>query len=86
MDNYITQCLGMPDVKPDFYILDKSKYDSLVLTSDGIHDILKMSEIGYIVHSGESLEEIANNLIDASMSSLPIKSIVDGDKRRKKRI
>ena len=74
-NNLVSQCLGRGEVKPSFYLVYPSRYDKLILCSDGIHDILKLEEIGYIASSGKSEQEIADKLIDAALTDEPIENL-----------
>ncbi len=66
MRNIITKALGIaPDV--DFYEWGLEKGDTLLLSSDGLHDYIDEGRIAEIVSQGKSAEEIAKGLIDEAL-------------------
>ena len=64
--NHITNCLGAnDDFSLNYYVLDNSQYDTLILVSDGVSDCLSDSQIMAITAQTPK-EEIANALVMAA--------------------
>ena len=65
MRNIITKALGI-DFGVDFYEWELEKGDTLLLSSDGLHDYVDEAEIVKVVSSG-STEEVARKLIEEAL-------------------
>ncbi|WP_456395167.1 PP2C family protein-serine/threonine phosphatase [Thermococcus sp.] len=66
MRNIITKALGIA-LDVDFYEWGLEKGDTLLLSSDGLHDYVDEGRIVEIVSQGKSAEEIAKGLIDEAL-------------------
>lgn len=62
--NIITRAIGIKeDVEPDIYTIEIEEEDKLILTTDGIHDLIKDDEIFKILN-GFNLKFSVRNLIN----------------------
>ncbi len=68
MKNILNYALGIDDIKVDIYELNLKKGDIILLSSDGLHDYLKESEILKIVNEYSSPELIAKELLNYSLN------------------
>jgi protein phosphatase len=65
MSNVITKAIGAEkDISPDYYLIDLSKDDILLLCSDGLYSEVKEDEIIKTCLSGETMHQVCNNLIE----------------------
>lgn len=63
----ITRCVGRKkQSKPDIFSIDYSTEDIFLLSSDGLHDMLRDEEIRLIVVHAETLEQAGKRLIEAA--------------------
>lgn len=65
--NVITRAIGVDDtVEADFFQIELSEKERILLCSDGLSNMLKDEEILEIVNRGQSLQEDAQALIEAA--------------------
>jgi len=69
MRNYITRAVGTDDtIEPDFIIHDRQKGDCWLICSDGLHGMVKKSDLLEMIHPDE-LEESADRLLKAALDN-----------------
>lgn len=63
--NVITRALGTASkVKPEIAVAPHQMEDLYFLSSDGLHDVLNLLEMEYIINANSDLEENCKNLIE----------------------
>lgn len=67
--NHLDQCVGSPDVQPDFGSLALETGDVLLLTTDGVHDHVARPRLVSLLDSGQDLPGIADLLIKDAVDS-----------------
>jgi PPM family protein phosphatase len=67
--NYLDQCVGSPDVQPDFGSFPLEKGDVLLLTTDGVHDHVAPPRLLSLLNSGQGLSEIADIMITDAINA-----------------
>ena len=67
MKNIITSALGLEELKIDTYLWDLREGDTLLLSSDGLHDYVKKEEILKVVSSYRDPREIVKRLLDIAL-------------------
>jgi protein phosphatase len=68
--NVLLRALGQgEDIEVDTYIRLLPKAGTLLLCTDGLSGLVTDSEIKQILDEGVSLEEAADNLVDAAMAA-----------------
>lgn len=67
--NKIIQAIGMPNIKPNIYIVDIEPGDCGVVASDGFHDNLSSQEAEQYFDGSLTEQQICNNIIEASKSA-----------------
>lgn len=73
--NRLDQCLGCPDIKPDFGAFDTRPGDIVLICSDGLHDEVSPESIALILdalpaHPREpDLEDTAQALVQAALAA-----------------
>ncbi len=65
----LDQCLGSPEVKPDFGSLKLEKGDMLILTTDGLHASISFELMNSVLDSSLDLAEMAEILISKAMEN-----------------
>ncbi len=65
----LDQCLGSPEVKPDFGSLKLEKGDMLILTTDGLHASISFELMSSVLDSSLDLAEMAEILINKAMEN-----------------
>ena len=65
--NIITRAVGVDsEVIPDFFEIDYTKGDIIMMCSDGLSNMIDDEDMKDIINQGNELEDIANNLIDVA--------------------
>ena len=65
--NIITRAVGVKEkVAADFFEVDLTKGDKLLLCSDGLTNMLRDEEIYQIIQNNKELEQAAKALVDAA--------------------
>ena len=54
------------EVIPDFFEIDYTKGDIIMMCSDGLSNMIDDEDMKDIINQGNELEDIANNLIDVA--------------------
>lgn len=67
--NYLDQCVGAPDLRPDCGVFALAPGDLLMLTSDGLHDHIPPELMRRLLESTRGLHEIAVAMIAKAMDS-----------------
>ncbi|HDQ39445.1 MAG TPA: serine/threonine-protein phosphatase [Desulfonatronum sp.] len=67
--HYLDQCVGSPDVQPDFGSFSLAKGDVLLLTTDGVHDHVALQQFLSTLESDIGLREIPNLLFKKAMQA-----------------
>jgi len=65
----LDQCLGSPDMEPDFGSLKLEKGDMLILTTDGLHASISFELMHSVLNSSLDLEEMAEILINKALDN-----------------
>lgn len=68
-NKFLSQCLGEDDIEPDIGTFALTSGDTLLLCTDGIHDMLDFEQIGNIITSEDSLEQQAQSLHTAALQA-----------------
>jgi PPM family protein phosphatase len=67
--NFLDQCLGSPDVQPDYGSFTIDHQDTLILTTDGLHDYVRPDRLITVLGSSASFPEMADTLISKALES-----------------
>lgn len=74
-NNVILRCIGFKDVgKAQMYIADNNRYERLLITSDGVTDLLSESQIKFISKEYPK-EQVTQMLVAASINNNHIRNI-----------
>ncbi len=65
----LDQCLGSPDMEPDWGSFKLGKGDMLILTTDGLHACVSFELMQSVLESSLGLEEMAEILINKAMEN-----------------
>ena len=74
---YLTQAIGLYEVKPHYKRLKVKKGDKLLLVTDGISDVLNKNEILEITLKSENVEEMVEKILEETKKK---PKIYDDDK------
>ncbi|MDQ0514268.1 serine/threonine protein phosphatase PrpC [Mycoplasmoides fastidiosum] len=67
--NYVGQ-FDEVEVKYDLFVYDRSEFDWVFCTSDGIHNFIELTDFASEITSGQKIEVIANNIIKKALAGM----------------